>query len=149
MTQRYEVDIRRNRISNLIEEEPFKYDLDHPKTIATALDLDYEVVKKDIQFLKEKHNQAIQKFNLRGLSISYQKKYERMEELRAKAQEMVEKSEGKNKIEAIHLEMSIMNNIYHLESDGIHPIMGELEEREAAKADELEEDRKSNQDQKT
>jgi len=139
MTQRYETDVRRNRISNLVEEEPLKYDFEHPRIIATALDLDYETVKNDIKFLKEKYRQINKKYNLRGLAISYRKKHERMEELRAAAQTMVEESDGKNKLEAMHLEMAIMNNMYHLESDGINPIIEELEEKEATKnADELE-----------
>ncbi len=142
MTQRFETDVRRNRISNLIEDEPLKYDLEHPRIIATALDLDYETVKNDIKFLKEKYRTINQKYNLAGLAVSYRKKHERMEELRVEAQTMVEESDGKNKLEAMHLEMSIMNNMYHLESDGINPIIEELEEKEkeaaTKNADELE-----------
>ena len=139
MTQGYETEIRRNRISNLVEEEPLKYDFEHPKIIAEALDLDYETVKKDIKVLKEKYREINKKYNLVGLATSYRIKHERMEELRAAAQTMVEESDGKNKLEAMHLEMAIMNNMYHLESDGINPIIEELEEKEATKnADELE-----------
>jgi len=139
MTQGYETEIRRNRISNLVEDEPLKYDLEHPKIIAEALDLDYETVKKDIKVLKEKYSEINKKYNIAGLAVSYRIKRERMEELRKVVQKMVEESDGKNKIEAIHLEMTIMNNIYHLESDGINPIIEELKEKEAAKdADELE-----------
>ena len=139
MAQRFTTDVRRNRISNLIEEEPLKYDFEHPRKIATALDLDYETVKNDIKVIREKYQQINKKYNLSGLAISYRKKHERMEELRVEAQELVKESDGKNKIEAMHLEMSIMNNMYHLESDGINPIIEELEEKEAAKnADELE-----------
>ena len=140
MAQHYSTDVRRNRISNLIEEEPLKYDLDHPRKIATALDIDYETVKNDIKFLREKYQEINKKYNLAGLAVSYRKKHERMEELQKEVAKMVEESDGKNKIEAMHLEMSIMNNMYHLESDGINPIIEELEEKEAAAkdADELE-----------
>jgi len=139
MTQGYETEIRRNRISNLVEEEPLKYDFEHPKIIAEALDLDYETVKKDIKVIKEKYCEINKKYNLVGLAASYRIKHERMEKLREEAQKMVEESDGKNKIEAMHLEMAIMNNMYHLESDGINPIIEELKEKEAAKdADELE-----------
>jgi len=140
MTQGFETDVRRNRISNLVEEEPLKFDLEHPRIIATALDLDYETVKNDIKVIKEKYRLINKKYNLRGLAISYRKKHERMEELLEVARTMVTESEGKNKMEAVHLEMSILNNMYHLESDGINPIIEELEEKEAATkdADELE-----------
>lgn len=142
MAQRYETDLRRNRISNLVEEEPLKYDFEHPRIIATALDLDYDTVKNDVKFIKEKYRLINKKYNLAGLAISYRKKHERMEELREEAQKLVKESDGKNKMEAMHLEMSIMNNMYHLESDGINPIIEELEEKEkeaAVKdADELE-----------
>lgn len=140
MAQHYSTDVRRNRISNLIEDEPLKYDLEHPQIIATALDLDYDTVKNDIKVIREKYQQINKKYNLAGLAISYRKKHERMEELRAEAETMVKESDGKNKMEAMHLEMSIMNNMYHLESDGINPIIEELEAKEAATkdADELE-----------
>jgi len=54
-----------------------------------------------------------------------------MEKLQKKAQIMVEESTGKNKLDAINLEMTIINNIFHLETDGIYPLVKKIEELEA------------------
>lgn len=141
MSKQYETEIRRNRISNLIDEEPLKYDYEHPRQIATGLDLDYDTVKNDIKVIKEKYRQIYKKYNLAGLAKSYRGKLDRMAELLIETQKMVKESSGKNKLDAMHLEMSIMNNMYHLESDGINPIIEEMAAKEAAeaetKADEL------------
>jgi len=130
MTSQYETEIRRNRISNLIEEEPLKYDLEHPKKIAEALDLDYEIVKKDLKVIKEKYHLLIKEYNLLQLIVSLHKKHERMEDLQKKAHKAVEESTGKSMLDAMQVEMNIMNNMYHLEVDGLNPLVEELEEME-------------------
>ena len=131
MVKHFQTEIRRNRISNLVADEPSRYDLDHPKPIAIALDIDYKTVQNDITFIKEKQNQIIKQFNLYALAISYHKKHERMGVLQEKIAKEIEESEGKHMLEAVRLEIDIMHNMYQLESNGINPIAEEIEEKEA------------------
>ena len=127
-----EVAIRRNRISCYIDEHP-TVNLSMPQYIAKELGLEYKSTKNDCDFLKSKYKMLNAQFNHEGLINSYRKKYERLEVLRKQAQDMQEAEDttDKDKREAIQLEMNIINNQYHLESDGLNPLIEELDERDS------------------
>jgi len=139
MGNHYENEIRRNRISNLVEDEPEKYDYEHPKIIAEALDIDYDTVKNDIKFIKEQYRQLNKKYNLGGLARRHREKLDRMEQLQLEIQKMIKESSGKNKLDAINSEVNMMHNMFLLEENGINPLLERIAEKEEAAAEEAKE----------
>ena len=143
-----EVKERRDRIKNLVEKKDSPFSYNRPMEIANEFQLDYETIKKDIQYLRASKKDDSTKYNKKGVRDQFKQMYERMQELQELAKEIQDNKKIKDsnlkslkiKCDAIELEMKIINDKYHLLSDGLYPISKKIAEEEPIKEyDKLEE----------
>ena len=115
----HKVAIRRARISNFLDDHP-EIDMSDIKLISEELGISYFTVKEDIIILKANLREIYKQFNLEGLRKKGLEKANRLNELILKARKITDDAEDSDMVlKAIALEANLLNNLYHLEHDGI------------------------------
>ena len=124
------VDIRRARISNYLDDNP-DVDMSDLKVISDELGISYFTVKQDIGILKAKLKKIYKQFNLEGLREKGLQKVNRLNELIIKTRKISDNvtSDPDMVLKAISLEASLLNNLYHLEHDGVGVMTIKIEDR--------------------
>ncbi len=125
MKKSEEVDIRRRDISAYVAEHP-TIGLDNNIKIAKALDMNIIDVQNDVVFLKEKLKEDYSQYNLGGLRDKARGHVDRLKKLQQITQGIINNNVADLQIKAIETEEKLINNIYHLEQDGIGPLTDEI-----------------------
>ena len=139
-----QVEIRRNTICCYLDEHD-TVGMDDPSIIAKDLGMEVYTVKNDLKVIKAKYREENKKYNLEGIFKKHKKKADRLEQLQKETIEIGKNAtKDSDKLNAIRLEVEIINEQYHLQTDGLTPIAEELESRESTDSKNNEVDNKSN-----
>lgn len=129
-----QVEVRRRDITSYLTENPTKATLDSPGIIAKGINGDLKTVINDCNFLKKEQLKLKDKYSPSALLAKNDKIYDRLIKLQEKASDIIKNKTTVPKvvIEAIDTEITIMKNQVNLISDGILPLIEELEQTEAS-----------------
>jgi len=122
--------IRRARISNYLDDNP-DIGMDSPKQISDELGIPYKTVRNDLNLFRLKLKADYKQYNLEGLRKKGLEKVNRLNELILKTRTIIDntKHDPEMILKAISLESNLLNNLHHLEHDGVGIITVKIEER--------------------